>query len=67
MIDKHSGAGTAGDYQLDYQLDVATLLDLPIPRECIEGIEANCALLRLHARKVEAFDIPDEMDEAIES
>jgi hypothetical protein len=49
-----------------YKLDVSLLLDLPVPQECMEGIEANCELLRMHARKVEAFLIPDEADAEID-
>ncbi len=43
-----------------FRLDVSTLLDLQLPPECIAGIEANCELLRHHARKVEAFALPDD-------
>ncbi len=50
-----------------YRLDVSTLLDLQVPRECIAGIEANCELLRVHARKVEAFVIPEYETEETET
>lgn len=50
-----------------FRLDVSTLLDLPLPPECIAGIEANCELLRVHARKVEAFVIPEYATEETET
>jgi len=41
-----------------YRLNVSILLDLELPPECIAGIDANAELLRIHARKLEAFEIP---------
>ena len=41
-----------------YRLDVATLLGLELPSECVPGIEASTELLRKHARIVEAFVFP---------
>ena len=38
-----------------FQLDISILLGLDLPQECVPGIEASAELLRLHARKVEAF------------
>ena len=38
-----------------FHLDLSTLLGLELPQECVAGIEASAELLRLHARKVEAF------------
>jgi hypothetical protein len=38
-----------------FHLNMSTLLGLDLPPECVPGIEANAELLRLHARKVEAF------------
>ncbi len=49
-----------------YRLDVSALLDLQVPKECIEGIEANCELMRIHARQVESFEIPSDLDEGID-
>ncbi len=62
MFEKRSDTETTEKYRLD----VSTLLELTVPRECIEGIEVNCELLRMHARKVEAFEIPDEVVEEID-
>ena len=45
-----------------FHLDISTLLGLDLPPECTPGIEANAELLRLHARKVEAFVFPASAD-----
>ena len=45
-----------------YRLDVATLLGLELPTECVPGIEASAELLRHHARKVEAFVFPSNVN-----
>ena len=47
-----------------YCLDVSAFLDLELPQECLAGIEANIELMRIHARKVEAFRIPEKSSEA---
>jgi hypothetical protein len=47
-----------------YRLDVSALLNLELPQECLAGIEANIELMRIHARKVEAFEIPEKSSEA---
>ncbi len=43
-----------------YRLDVSAFLNLELPQECLAGIEANIELMRIHARKVEAFEIPEK-------
>jgi len=47
-----------------YSLDVSAFLNLELPQECLAGIEANIELMRIHARKVEAFEIPEKSSEA---
>lgn len=47
-----------------YCLDLSAFLNLKLPQECLAGIEANIELMRIHARKVEAFEIPKESIEA---
>ena len=43
-----------------YRLDVSAFLNLELPPECLAGIESNIELMRIHARKVEAFEIPEK-------
>ncbi len=50
-----------------FLLDVKKLLNLVLPNECIVGILANLELMRIHARKVEAFDISEDASEANEA
>ncbi len=50
-----------------FLLDVTKLLNLEIPQECIAGILANMELMRIHARKVEAFEISNDASEANEA
>lgn len=50
-----------------YNLDVTALLNLDVPPDCLAGIEANMELLRIHARKVEAFVSPEKTSGADES
>ncbi len=50
-----------------FLLDVTKLLNLELPPECIAGIRANLELMRIHARKLEAFEISDDASEANES
>ena len=50
-----------------FLLDVTKLLNLEIPQECIAGILANMELMRIHARKVEVFEISDDASEANEA
>ncbi len=47
-----------------FLLDVEKLLNLELPKECIAGILANMELMRIHARKVEAFDKSEDASEA---
>jgi hypothetical protein len=47
-----------------YSLDVSAFLNLELPQECLAGIEANIELMRMHARKVEVFEIPEKSSEA---
>ena len=47
-----------------YRLDVSAFLNLELPQECLAGIEANIELMRIHARKVDAFPIPEKSSEA---
>ncbi|MEQ1828862.1 MAG: hypothetical protein ABL921_23060 [Pirellula sp.] len=37
------------------QFDVAKLLDIDFPDECLPGIEANLQLLQYHARILDAY------------
>ena len=50
-----------------FMLDVAVLLNLELPQECQAGIVANIELMRIHARKVEAFEISETASEATET
>ena len=47
--------------------DVAALLNLELPQECQAGIAVNIELMRIHARKVEAFEISETASEATET
>ncbi len=47
-----------------YCLDVSAFLNLEFPQECLAGIEANIELMRIHARKVEAFETSEKLSEA---
>ena len=50
-----------------FLLDVTKLLNLELPQACIAGILANMELMRIHARKVEVFEISDDASEANEA
>jgi len=39
--------------------EILKLLDLELPEACKAGIRTNLEILRIHARKVEAFCIPE--------
>lgn len=45
-----------------FQIDVAKLLDLRIPEECVAGIEASLELLRNHARILDAYVLQVESE-----
>ena len=47
--------------------DVAALLNLELPQECQAGIAVNIELMRIHARKVEAFEISETASKATET
>lgn len=50
-----------------FLLDAAALLDLRLPEECKVGVEVNIELMRIHARKVDAFKFSDLSGEAIQA
>ena len=45
-----------------FQIDVAKLLDLRIPEECVAGIETSLELLRNHARILDEYVLQVEIE-----